>query len=84
MNFGIGADVLEELLQRAVEADLLLHRLHLGLETRDFVEADLVDCVRRQVGRRVDLDQIAIELPAALHVLQADARRALRADIRWR
>ncbi len=41
----------EELLQRAFEARLFLHLLHLRLDARDFRQAKLVDLVRRHVGR---------------------------------
>ena len=48
-------------LQGAGEADLCLHRLHLAVEARDFAEADRVDLAGREVGRRADLDEVAVK-----------------------
>src|SRR3546814_3015101 len=47
----VGAQVGEELGQRALEAGLRLELLHLGADSRDFLQADVVDPGRREVGR---------------------------------
>ena len=49
----IRPQVLEESLEVALEADLPAHAIHLAEDARDLVETDLVDLLRRHVGRRV-------------------------------
>ena len=48
----IGAQEDEELLERARKAAALHHLLHLGMDPRHLLEADLVDLVGGQVERR--------------------------------
>ena len=45
-----GLDVLEELLERPLEADLRLNRLHLAVDPGHLVQPDLVDPVGGEVG----------------------------------
>ena len=73
LEAGVGADVIEELLQRAGKADLPLDRLHLALQPRDFGQPNAVDRVRRQVGGRAFRDAVRVERGAAGDVAQADA-----------
>ena len=68
-----GPHVIEELRQRALEADFLLHLHELAGDPRDFAEAQLVDLLGRHVGRRRRLDQVAVQLVAARHVHEAHA-----------
>ena len=49
----VGAGVLEEVLQRSLEADLLHDRAHLAMDPRHFAQADVVDLVGSEIGRRV-------------------------------
>src|SRR3546814_4923577 len=58
---GIGADVVEELGQRLLEADLILDLLHALLDPGDFAQAKLVNLVRRHLGGRLPLHQIRSE-----------------------
>ena len=44
----VGAEEGEELRHRAREVRPLLGRLHLGLDARDLLQADVVDLLRRQ------------------------------------
>jgi hypothetical protein len=62
------ADVVEELGKAALEADLVLDRLHLAPDPRDFAQAQIVDIVRIERQRRVLLDEMAVELRPAFHV----------------
>ena len=52
----IGLQEDEEVLQRAGEADLGLDDFHLGLDAGHLVQADLMDLVGGQVGRRRELE----------------------------
>ena len=48
----VGADIFEELGERALETDLALDRLHLGADPRDLGKAEIVDVIggHRQRG----------------------------------
>ena len=70
--------MLEELGERAGEADAGLDRLHLGAVARDLAQADLVDLVGGQRQGRVLLDEAAVEQVAAAHVDEADAVAGMR------
>ena len=50
----------EKLRQRALEADAGLERLHFRADAGDFLQADLVDLLGRQVGRRVFAREIRV------------------------
>src|SRR5688500_4231159 len=52
----------EEFLERALEADGLLDRLHLGADARDFLQAEVVDLVGRHPGRRAGGEALVVEL----------------------
>ena len=67
----------EELLQRAVEADLPLDGFHLRVDPVDFCEAELVDLVGRHRGRRVRGQTICVVRGAVRQV--SNARRELGA-----
>jgi hypothetical protein len=68
----------EERRQIALEADLLLHLFHLAANARDLFQAELVDGVRRQIGRGREPGQIRIPIATVRHVRPADLRaRAL-------
>jgi len=54
------AEKLEQLLQRALEADALLHRVHLAANAADLAEADRMNVVRREVRRRVPANEIGV------------------------
>jgi len=56
----IRLQVVEECLEVSLEADYLPHTVHLAEDPRDLVETDLVDLLRRHVGRGVLLDQVCI------------------------
>ncbi len=58
------AQVDEELLQRAGEADLVLDRRHLGVDPRDFAQTDPVDLVGAEVGRRETAQLVVVILAA--------------------
>ncbi len=64
--------MLEELLERALEADPRLHLLHLGMNAGDIVEADAVDLVGGKVRGRIDPDEIFVKPIAAGHLAEAD------------
>ena len=53
----IRLQVVEERLEVALEANFPPHPVHLAEDPRDLVEADLVDLLRRHVGRRVSLHE---------------------------
>ena len=69
----VGSQVREELLERAREADLLLDGFHLGADARDFLQAERVDVLRREIGRRVVLREIAVARQPAARPPPADA-----------
>ena len=60
MEAGVGADVLEEGVQRSGEAQLSLHRFHVAVDARDFSQAEPVDRAGREGERRLALDQPAV------------------------
>ncbi len=79
--------VLQELEERgeiALEADLRLDLFHLAADAGDFLQAELVDRVRRQVGRGRDPGEVRIPLAAMRHRrpthLRACALEVLVAD----
>ena len=53
---------LEERLEIALEANLLLNLLHLAVNPRDFLQADLVDLLRGQLGRRRPAKRELVEI----------------------
>ena len=55
----------QKLRQRSGEADLVLDLFHFAPETCDLAEADLVNLVRRQIGRGHLLHQAPIRLGSA-------------------
>ena len=61
----VGPEVREELRQRAREAGLRFDLLHRGLDARDLLQPDLVDLLRREVGRRVQPRQVGVAGEAA-------------------
>ena len=60
-------------MKRALEADLAADLLELPGDPRDLAQAELVDLLGRHVGRGRRLDEVAVELVAALHVHEAGA-----------
>ncbi len=50
----------EEILQIAFEADLFHHAMHLAMDARDFVQADLVNLAGCQIRRCYHLDVVGI------------------------
>ena len=80
MKARVGADLVEELLHRglfgrSLEADLVSQRRQLRFDPRHLVEAELVDLLGCEVGRRVHPDPVDVELAAAGHRAQADLIR---------
>ena len=73
LELAVGAQMLEELGERAVEADPGLDRLHLAADPGDLAEAEIVDIVGGEREGRVLLDQPPVEDVAAAHVDEADA-----------
>ena len=77
----VGADLVEELLHRGffgggLEADLLAQRRQLRFDLRDLLQAEFVDLLGREVGRRVHPHPVDVELAAAGH--RAEPHRLLR------
>ena len=60
MEAGVGADMLEEGVQRSGEAQLRLHRFHVAVDAPDFSQAEPMDRAGRQGERRLALDQPAV------------------------
>ena len=68
----VGPDLVQELLHcrllgGGLEADLLAQRRQLRFETRHFVETELVDLLRREIGSGVHPNAVDVELAAAGH-----------------
>ena len=74
----IGAQEVEERRHVALEAGLLHHLVHLGGDAFDFLEADLVDLLRRQVGRRVLADVVLVVRAPVGKVVRAEGRARVR------
>ena len=51
----VGIDVLEEILQRAFEADLFHHLAHFAVDARDFVQPGLMNLCGRLPRRRAEI-----------------------------
>src|SRR5690606_42025474 len=72
----VGADELEERLQVALEAHALLQCLHLAAQPLDFVQADVVDLVGREVGGGRGAQPLGV-VGHAVGMGRADAGRVL-------
>ena len=71
-EFRVRAQVGQELVEAALEVRLRNDFHHFTADARDFLEADLVDLVRCQVGRRVEASEFGITGLAVRRVPQAD------------
>ena len=70
--------LLEELAERAFEANLVLDRLHLAPEPCNLPQSEIVDRVGGERQGRVLLDQITVELGPAFHVDEPHALARVR------
>ena len=73
VEFGIGADIVEELVQRAVKAHPFGDLFHLAANARNFGQADIMNLVSGERQRRRIAHQLGIELRPALHLAKPNA-----------
>ena len=71
LELRVGANVVEKLVERAFETDLLLDFFHPVLDPRDFGQTEIVQIVRLQGQRGRIFDKLSIEFSPTLHLRQA-------------